>query len=318
MWAIIATWSMAIKGVTKASNDLKKGIDAGDAVELAVREVEDYPFYKTVGYGGLPNENCEVELDAAYMDGDNLSIGAVAGIKDFANPVSIARKLSYDKVNNFLVGLGAEEYAHKNGFERKNMLTHRSKLFYEKRKKETLDKGISPYTGHDTVSMISLDEKGKMCAATSTSGSFMKKRGRIGDSALSGSGFYVDSEVGGAASTGFGEDLMKGCISYEIVRLMREGKHPQEACDIAVSQLDAKLKRRRGKAGDLSLVALNNKGEWGVATNIEGFSFSVATKKENPTVYLSKVIDGKTVHEVASQEWLDAYEKEIKGPIDMD
>ena len=116
MWAMIATWRMAIEGLTKACNELEKGMDAGDAVELAVREVENYPFYKSVGYGGLPNENCEVELDAAYMDGDTLSIGAVAGIKDFANPVSIARKLSDDKVNNFLVGLGAEEYAHKNGF----------------------------------------------------------------------------------------------------------------------------------------------------------------------------------------------------------
>ena len=153
--------------------------EVGHAVELAVREVEDYPFYKTVGYGGLPNENCEVELDAAYMDGDNLSIGAVAGIKDFANPVSIARKLSYEKANNFLVGLGAEEYAHKNGFERKNMLTERAKLEYIKRKKETLDKGICPYTEHDTVGMICLDEKGKMCAATSTSGLFMKKKGRM-------------------------------------------------------------------------------------------------------------------------------------------
>lgn len=318
MWAMIATWRMAIEGLTKACNELEKGMDAGDAVELAVREVEDYPFYKSVGYGGLPNENCEVELDAAYMDGDTLSIGAVAGIKDFANPVSIARKLSDDKVNNFLVGLGAEEYAHKNGFERKNMLTDRAKLHYAKRKKETLDKGLSPYAGHDTVGMISLDENGKMCAATSTSGLFMKKRGRIGDSALSGSGFYVDSEVGGATATGLGEDLMKGCISYEIVRLMKEGKHPQEACDIAVSQLDRELKRRRGKAGDLSLVALNNKGEWGVATNIEGFSFSVATKDEAPTVYVSKVVDGKTIHEVASQEWLDAYAKRIKAPIDID
>ena len=109
MWAMIATWRMAIEGLTKACNELEKGMDAGDAVELAVREVEDYPFYKSVGYGGLPNENCEVELDAAYMDGDTLSIGAVAGIKDFANPVSIARKLSDDKVNNFLVGIGAEE-----------------------------------------------------------------------------------------------------------------------------------------------------------------------------------------------------------------
>ena len=318
MWAIIATWRMAIEGLTKAANELENGMDAGDAVELAVKEVEDYPFYKSVGYGGLPNENCEVELDAAYMDGDTLSIGAVAGIRDFANPVSIAKKLSNDKVNNFLVGVGAEEYAHKNGFERKNMLTDRAKLHYTKRKKETLDKGLSPYAGHDTVGMISLDKNGKMCAATSTSGLFMKKRGRIGDSALSGSGFYVDSEVGGASATGLGEDLMKGCISYEIVRLMKEGKHPQEACDIAVSQLDENLKRRRGKAGDLSLVALNNKGEWGVATNIEGFSFSIATKDMSPTVYVSKVVNGKTIHEVASQEWLDAYSKRIKAPIDID
>mgnify|MGYP003256604653 CR=1 FL=1 len=109
MWAMIATWRMAIEGLTKACNELEKGMDAGDAVELAVREVEDYPFYKSVGYGGLPNENCEVELDAAYMDGDTLSIGAVAGIKDFANPVSIDRKLSDDKVKNVRVGLGAEE-----------------------------------------------------------------------------------------------------------------------------------------------------------------------------------------------------------------
>ena len=279
MWAMIATWRMAIEGITEACKGLNEGMDAGDAVELAVKMVEDYPFYKSVGYGGLPNENCEVELDAAYMDGDTLAIGAVAGIRDYANPVSIARKLSDEKVNNFLVGAGAEAYAHKNGFERKNMLTDRAKLHYEKRKKETLEKGLSPYIGHDTVGMISLDEKGKMCAATSTSGLFMKKRGRIGDSALSGSGFYVDSEVGGATATGLGEDLMKGCISYEIVRLMKEGKHPQDACDIAVNQLDKELIRRRGKAGDLSLVALNNKGEWGVATNIADFTFSVANRR---------------------------------------
>lgn len=317
MWAMIATWRMAIEGIAKACDGLDKGMDAGDAVELAVKMVEDYPFYKSVGYGGLPNENCEVELDAAYMDGNTLAIGAVAGIRDYANPVSIARKLSEEKVNNFLVGIGAEDYAHKNGFERKNMLTDRAKLHYKKRKQETLEKGLSPYIGHDTVGMISLDEKGKMCAATSTSGLFMKKRGRIGDSALSGSGFYVDSEVGGATATGLGEDLMKGCISYEIVRLMKEGKHPQEACDIAVNQLDKELIRRRGKAGDLSLVALNNKGEWGVATNIADFTFSVATKNEEPTVYISNRVDGKTIHEVASQEWLDAYAARIKAPIEV-
>ena len=318
MWGIIATWRMAVEGISEASHILQEKGDAGDAIETAIKAVEDFPYYKSVGYGGLPNEEMEVELDAAYMDGNTLSIGAVAAIKDFANPVSIARRLSKEKVNNILVGEGAEKFAHKEGFERKNMLTDRAKIHYRNRVKEVREQEIKPYAGHDTVGMISLDENGKMCAATSTSGLFMKKRGRIGDSALSGSGFYVDSEVGGATATGLGEDLMKGCISYEIVRLMKEGKHPQEACDIAVSQLDRELKRRRGKAGDLSLVALNNKGEWGVATNIEGFSFSVATKDEAPTVYVSKVVDGKTVHEVASQDWLDAYAKRIKAPIDID
>lgn len=83
MWGIIATWRMAIEGIDESAQQLSKGMDAGDTIEHAIKIVEDYPFYKSVGYGGLPNENCEVELDAAYMDGNTLSIGAIAGIKKF-------------------------------------------------------------------------------------------------------------------------------------------------------------------------------------------------------------------------------------------
>ncbi|MDU5739730.1 MAG: N(4)-(beta-N-acetylglucosaminyl)-L-asparaginase [Clostridium sp.] len=317
-YAMIATWRMAVEGITSSKKILEKGGTAGDAIENAIKMVEDYPFYKSVGYGGLPNEDCEVELDAAYMDGDTLDIGAVAGIKDYKNPISIARKLSKERFNCFLVGAGAEAYAHKEGFERVNMLTDRAKMHYQKRRKETIEKGLSPYDGHDTVGMIALDSEKKMVAGTSTSGLFMKKRGRVGDSPLSGSGFYVDSEVGGASATGLGEDLMKGCISYEIVRLMKEGYHPQEAADKAVEDLNAELKRRRGKAGDLSVVCLNNKGEFGVATNIDGFSFSVVTEDMEPTVYVCKNVDGKTTYEIASEEWLDAYLKRIKSPITFD
>ncbi len=364
-YAMIATWRMAVEGITSSKEILEKGGTAGDAIENAIKMVEDYPFYKSVGYGGLPNEDCEVELDAAYMDGDTLDIGAVAGIKDYKNPISIARKLSKERFNCFLVGAGAEAYAHKEGFERVNMLTDRAKMHYQKRRKETIEKGLSPYDGHDTVGMIALDsekkmvagtstsglfmkkrgrvgdsplsgsgfyvdsevggasatglgDEKKMVAGTSTSGLFMKKRGRVGDSPLSGSGFYVDSEVGGASATGLGEDLMKGCISYEIVRLMKEGYHPQEAADKAVEDLNEELKRRRGKAGDLSVVCLNNKGEFGVATNIDGFSFSVMTDDMEPTVYVCKNVDGKTTYEVASEEWLDAYLKRIKSPITFD
>lgn len=315
-WAIIGTWRMAIEGIDKISKKMQQGMCSGDAVEFAIREVEDYPFYKSVGYGGLPNENCEVEFDAAFMDGDNLNIGAVGSIKDFKNPVSIARKLSTERFNCFLVAQGAEVYAAKNGFERKNMLTERAIKYYNKRVKETIEKGLNPYDGHDTVGMIALDSEGKMSVATSTSGLFMKKRGRVGDSPVSGSGFYVDNKIGGATATGLGEDLMKGCISYEIVRLMGEGHTPQEAADMAVNKLNKELIERRGKAGDLSVVCMNNKGQWGAATNIKEFTFSVATKDLTPTVYIANKIEGKTIYEPVSKEWLENYIKRITGSID--
>lgn len=316
-WAFIATWRMALEGIQEGVKLLENNGSCGDAVEAAIKMVEDFPYYKSVGYGGLPNENGEVELDAAYMDGDSLSIGAIAGIKDFKNPISIARKLSEEKFNCFLVGQGAEEYAHKNGFERVNMLTDRAIIHYKNRLKEIKDRELTPYSGHDTVGMVALDLNNSMAAGTSTSGLFMKKRGRTGDSPLSGSGFYVDSEIGGATATGLGEDIMKGCVSYEIVRLMKEGYTPQEAADKTVSDLNNLLISRRKEAGDISVVCINNKGEFGVATNIEGFSFVVGTHKLSPTVYVCSADNGKTTYEAASKEWLDDYMKTRTAPLEL-
>ena len=143
------------------------------------------------------------------------------------------------------------------------------------------------------------------------------RKGRVGDSPISGSGFYADSKKGAASATGLGEDLMKGCISYEIVRLMGEGMHPQKACETAVARLDAELKERRGEAGDLSLIAMNPKGEWGVATNIEGFSFAVVTEALEPTVYLvTRQEDGLCTYEKASDEWMENYMKTRMAPIE--
>ena len=155
MWGMIATWRMAVEGITKGAEMLKESGDAGDAIEAAIRQVEDFPYYKSVGYGGLPNEEMEVEMDAAYMDGSTLDIGAVAAIRDFANPVSVARRLSQEKVNSMLVAGGAEKFAHKEGFERKNMLTDRAKAHYRKRIKEmaaqAAAKELKPYSGHDAA-----------------------------------------------------------------------------------------------------------------------------------------------------------------------
>ena len=319
MHGIIATWRMAKEGIEQGFEQLNQNGKASDAIETAIKAVEDFPYYKSVGYGGLPNEDQVVELDAGYMDGDTFDVGAICAIKDFANPISIAKKLSEEKVNNILVSYGAEKYAREHHFEEKEMLTDRAKAFYRKKKKELEQQAqeLKPYDGHDTVGMVCLDENGTVVAGTSTSGLFMKKPGRIGDSPFVGSGFYADSEVGGATATGLGEDLMKGCISYEIVRLMKEGLTSQEACEKAVNDLDASLKKRRTVAGDLSVVAMNNKGEFGCATNIDGFSFSVATSDVEPTVYLvTRQEDGHCTFEVASKEWLDEYMRVRMAPVE--
>ena len=314
-WGVIATWRMAHDGVKKASQLLQANGTAGDAVEALIKTVEAYPYYKSVGYGGLPNENGEVEMDAAFMDGDTLAQGAVAGIHEVLHAVSVARALSHDHYNSFLVGQGATQYAQLNGFEMRNMLTDRAKKRWEKRRAELADAKIKPYDGHDTVGAITLAPTGSMAAATSTSGLFMKRPGRVGDSPLSGSGFYVDSDIGGAAATGLGEDIMKGCLSYEIVRHMGEGRTPQEACDEAVYPFIEKLKRRYGKAGEFSLIALDRAGNWGVATNVE-FTFSVATASQKPVILMANPGPNQTTTITpVTQAWLDAYEKRIKAPI---
>lgn len=316
-WGTIATWRMADDGVQKAASLLINQGSAGDAVELAIKEVEDYPYYKSVGYGGLPNVNGVLEMDAAFMNGNTFQIGAVAGITDVKNPIAVARRLSEEKFNSFRIGSGAVEYATLEGFPRCNMLTARAKKIWEKRLIEINEKQLNPYDGHDTVGVVSLDQSGQMCVGTSSSGLFMKKAGRVGDSPLSGSGFYVDSEIGGAAATGLGEDLMKGCLSYEIVRQMATGKTPQEACDQAVYTFHNKLTQRYGKAGAFSLIAMNNQGEWGVATNVE-FTFSVANHLSGHSeIFIATPGEANTtIIQPVSQAWLAAYEERIKAPID--
>lgn len=314
-WGIIATWRMAFDGISDGAARLKERKTSQEAVIQAVKMVEDYPFYKSVGYGGLPNENGVVELDAAFMNGTTMAIGAVASIQNVANPILVAEALSNERFNSFMVGSGAESWALSHGFEEKNMLTERAKQHYAKRCQETLDRGLSPYTGHDTVGVAAVDLNGEISVATSTSGLFMKRAGRVGDSPISGSGFYADSDIGAATATGLGEDLMKGCVSYEIVRRMGSGMTPQEAAESTVNDLEKKLKERYGRSGDLSVVCINKEGEFGAATNIDGFSFSVATYKQQPTIYTCVRNGEHTEHSIANQEWLDAYQARITAPI---
>ncbi|EMM6762818.1 N(4)-(beta-N-acetylglucosaminyl)-L-asparaginase [Pluralibacter gergoviae] len=316
MWGIIATWRMALEGVSESASALAGGGRAADAVVEAVAAVEDFPLYKSVGYGGLPTENGEVELDAAFMDGDSLAFGAVGNLIDIANPVRVAHALSRQRYNSLLVGQGAREWALEQGFADKQMLTERAMQHYRKRCRETLDRGLSPYDGHDTVGIIGLDVRGSMSVATSTSGLFMKKRGRIGDSPIMGSGFYCDSEAGAATATGVGEDLMKGCTSYEIVRRMAGGMTPQQAADSVVFELEDKLMSRFGRAGDLSVVCMNRRGEFGAATNISTFSFVVATAGRPLTVFRAEREAQGTRYWPVDETWMQAYAARIRAPIE--
>ena len=151
------------------------------------------------------------------------------------------------------------------------MITDESNQLYLKRKEE--NKLLSSYDGHDTVGVICLDETKHMCVATSTSGLFMKKSGRVGDSPVIGSGFYCDEQIGGVCATGVGEEIMRGCLSYEVLRRMNDGMSPMQAAMSTVFEWTQKMMNKKGYCDAISIISMNNKGEYGIGTNIK-FAFT--------------------------------------------
>lgn len=275
-WAVLATWKMSYNGAEKASELLKSGDSADEAAITGVSDVEDNPDFHSVGYGGRPDRTGHVTLDGGFMDGDTLHFGAVAGIEGFRSPVRIAYSLLKGDANNFLIGKGAEEYARANGFEERDNLTAEAIEIYQKELEKEKWKHLEAYDGHDTVCFLTKDIRDHMVAATSTSGLFMKEPGRTGDSPIPGSGYYADSEVGSAAATGMGEEIMKGSLSYGAVALLKEGYSAQKAADTVVMNLDHELKKRNGYAQPMSLIVMDKEGNYGIGTNVE-FTFTYAS-----------------------------------------
>lgn len=286
MYGLIGTWSMAQAGVTAGLTQLAQGASAGDALVTGIQAVENEPGFGSVGYGGLPNRDGVVELDGAYMNGDTFQLGAVAGVQDVASPVAVARALSHEWVNNFLVGAGAAQYAAEQGLAKRAMLTKAATAQWQaKRAAVAAGEALTPYDGHDTVGMVAVDAVGHMRVGTSTSGLFMKHPGRVGDSPLPGAGYYVDSAVGGVVATGLGEDLMKAPLSYATVALMASGVPVQEALDRTVYGFIDKLAERNGTVGEFSYVALDVAGHWAVASNVS-FQFVVGTAEQAVTQFV--------------------------------
>lgn len=293
-WAIAATWPFGRVAVEAGIKLLKEGRAGIDAIEQGVRLVEVDPLVDSVGVGGIPNREGEVELDAAFMRGADLAVGAVASVKGFPNPISIARLVLEKSPHHVLVGEGAERFADSHGLERAPLLTASSLEKWQQRRREQghLAEGQIP-KGHDTIGVVALDSKGAITAGTSTSGLALKLPGRVGDSPLVGSGFYADDTVGAAVATGCGELIMRGCLSYAIVELMRMGASPEEATANALLRLIGRLEKnvalRDGNADEtkIAVVAIDRHGNVGAAANHDDFDFAYSVSSD-PVVRVAR------------------------------
>lgn len=277
MYAMIGTWKMCHDGVSAGCALLRDGAEAADAVEKAITMVEDDPAYTSVGYGGLPALDGHVLLDAGWMDGATLRYGGVMAVENLRNPVRAARMLCGRETNCLLAGRGAEQFAVSAGLPLRDMRTDAAMARWQDAV-QTFRPGdpLTAYRGHDTVCVLALDQAGRMIAGTSTSGLFMKEPGRVGDSPIVGSGFYCDGRYGAAAATGLGEDVMRGCLSYEVVSLMRRGASAQEACEEALRGLSSRKLSLGEDAGSISLIALSPSGDFGASTTLRVFPFVTA------------------------------------------
>lgn len=285
IWALVGTWPFSLQGVEAMAPKLSEGMNAVDAVVAACIMVEDDPEVDTVGLGGIPNENGEVELDAAVMDGHSMEIGAVCGVKNYKNPILIAHELLRHPTHNMLTAKGAEDFAAIKGISRTTALTDRALERWQELKKSADDRG------HDTVCFLGLSS-GHLAAAVSTSGLSLKLSGRVGDSPLAGSGFYADDEAGAAAATGVGEEIMKGLISFRAVQYLKEGFSPQEAAEKAILETHQRLLRAGHQPGNMAVICLDNKGRFGAAANHHHFAFTAINMKKGPAIYeVEPVID---------------------------
>ena len=229
------------KKVLRPGGDiLRKNGSLLDAIELSANVTELDPEDTSVGYGGLPNMNGVVQLDASIMNGSDHNCGSVACIEGIKTPSSVARLVMERTDHIHLVGKGAQDFALMHGFKIENLLTEKTRKIWVKWRENLSDKDdyLPPLNSNDsgkrttgTINVLGLNNDGDIAGITTTSGLAWKIPGRIGDSPIIGAGLYVDNEVGAVGATGRGEEMIRSCGSFLGVELMRNGKSPQEACE---------------------------------------------------------------------------------------
>ena len=299
---VISTWDFGIAANQAAWEVLKSGGRALDAVEQGVKVPEADLKNQTVGKGGYPDRDGYVTLDACIMD-ELGNCGSVAALENITHAISIARLVMEKTPHVMLVGEGALQFALENGFKEENLLTPES----EKAWKEWLKEGeyqpiinienqrFSPTKlpgnqyNHDTIGMLALDKNGNLSGACTTSGMAFKMHGRVGDSPIIGAGLYVDNEVGGATSTGVGEEVIRTVGSFLVVELMRQGYSPEDACKEAIQRIIQK-KPEKAKEIQVGFLALNKKGEYGSYALQQGFTYAVCNQEKQDTLIKGKSI----------------------------
>lgn len=289
---VISTWDFGKEANTEAWKTLSSGGSALDAVEAGVKIPEADPANHTVGYGGYPDREGHVTLDACIMD-DQYRCGSVMCLEHIKHPIAVARLVMEKTPHVVLVAEGALQFALANGFQKENLLTPESEKAWKEWLKESKYEPVinienqgnlpgGPYN-HDTIGMLAIDAKGHMSGACTTSGMAFKMHGRVGDSPIIGAGLYVDNEIGAATSSGVGEEVIRIVGSHLVVELMRQGYAPTAACKEAVERI-VRRNPARAKTIQVGFLAINKKGIYGAYALQKGFTYSVKSGKEEKTV----------------------------------
>jgi N4-(beta-N-acetylglucosaminyl)-L-asparaginase len=288
---VLSTWRFGMQANEAAWAILSNNGRALDAVEAGVRVPEGDPKERSVGYGGRPDRDGRVTLDACIMD-ENANIGSVACLEYIKHPISVARAVMEKTPHVMLVGEGALQFALSEGFKKENLLVEASEKEWKEWLKTSQYEPKANIENHDTIGMIALDAQGNLSGACTTSGMAYKMHGRVGDSPIIGAGLYVDNEIGAATATGHGEEVIRIAGCHLVVELMRQGKNPQKACEEAVNRIIKLTKNRKKELKDIQVgfIALNKQGEHGAYCIQGGFNYALHDNTGNTLIDASSFL----------------------------
>jgi len=270
---LVATWQFGALAVKRARYALQQGASPLDALEVGINAIELDTSVQSVGYGGLPNRAGYVELDAAIMDARGHRSGAVAALRGFRRPISVARRVMEVLPHALLVGEGAAEFAREQGFEEEETLSPEASEQWL-RWRETQAPPADVEDSHDTVGMI-IWTPDTIVVGCSTSGLKWKYPGRVGDSPIVGAGLYADEQVGAAVATGNGDEISRVALCARVVFFMEQGMSAQEACDEAIRYLMRKRSDENGVPPHAAVLAIRADGNFGVSASYAKFPYAL-------------------------------------------